>query len=363
MINKTYSSSPKPQFDSFVLEVQKKLNCVRRSFHGNWEYLDEDGKYGVKTQNAVKSFQIYRGITPVSGILGSTTYNYLNELYNKIPQITSANNHLPNKETPRSIQDNISTGLNISSFFVNDGLLLHKELEKLFPIAFQRVSRKCEAPFFVFSKTDAYHNTFGAKYKRINIPDNISKYLGTINTIWSWIIIKNKIDEYKTKIQNNEFTPLTCASFANEIFQLTTASADTLVTWFPKLSRFGYVAAETGGTITLAGGAALSTIGQCIGAFLLGCEIGKLIGIIPVGDGKNVQDCVDEYIDKAWEHPYKTLGITPIAIVLDSWKRIIDFNVNRVSNLKPLTPEEKKQLEKIIRENKELYIQAAPPLL
>ena len=57
------------------------------------------------------------------------------------------------------------------------------------------------------------------------------------------------------------------------------------------------------------------------------------------------------------------MGFTPIAMALDSWKKIIDFNVNRVSNLKPLTPDEKKQLEKIIRENRELNLQVAPPLL
>ena len=363
MLNKVYSSSENPNFDPFVQEVQKKLNYVRMSFHGNWEYLKEDGKYGVKTQNAVKGFQLYRGITPVSGILGSTTYKYLNELYNKRSIITSAKNLRLKKEEPRTIKDNISTGLNISSFFANDGLLLYDELEKLFPIAFQRVSRNCEAPFFVFTKKDAYHNILGAKYQRINIPDNVSKYLGTVNTIWSWVILNNKINEYKSKIQNNEFTPSTCVSFTNEIFQIATASADTLVTWFPRLSKFGYVAAETGGAITFTGGAALSTIGQCIGAFFLGWEVGKLIGIIPVGDGRNVQDCIDEYIDKAWEHPYKTLGFTPIAMALDSWKKIIDFNVNRVSNLKPLTPDEKKQLEKIIRENRELNLQVAPPLL
>ena len=80
------------RFKEHFLEVQKKLNYVRMSFHGNWEYLKEDGKYGVKTQNAVKGFQLYRGITPVSGILGSTTYKYLNELYNKRSIITSAKN-------------------------------------------------------------------------------------------------------------------------------------------------------------------------------------------------------------------------------------------------------------------------------
>lgn len=363
MPNIHYSPSVNPQFDPFVQEVQRKLNAVRVSTHGNWEHLNDDGKYGPKTSAAVKAFQVFKKITPASGILSNTTCQYLDELYRKIPILTSAKSHSYSKDTSRTIKDNVSIGIDVASFFFNDGMFLHRKLEKLIPIAFQRLSHKSEAPTFVFSKSEAYHNVWGAKYKRINIPDNVSKYLGTLSVILGWINIKEKIDEYK---QGKSIDLVSFSRLSGELVSTLGASGDTLISWFPKLSKYGiYTAAEAGAPFTLAGSAAISTVAQCVGAFLLGWEIGNLIGIIPVGDGRDVQDCIDDYIDKVWEHPYKTLGAggLGIAIAIDSWKKIIDISVNRVSNLKPLTAEEKRLLEKYIRENKKTYIQAAPSII
>ncbi len=57
------------------------------------------------------------------------------------------------------------------------------------------------------------------------------------------------------------------------------------------------------------------------------------------------------------------LGPTPIAIIIDSWKKIIDAKVNMVSNLKPLTPAEKRKLEEYTMQHREMVMYAAPPKL
>lgn len=73
--------------DPDVGRIQELLNDARstalfskmyneRAFD-NWTHLDIDNDFGEKTENAVKSFQKLRGITPVSGIVGNTTWNYL----------------------------------------------------------------------------------------------------------------------------------------------------------------------------------------------------------------------------------------------------------------------------------------------
>ena len=73
--------------DPDVGRIQQLLNNARstavfskmyeeRSFD-NWPHLEIDNDFGEKTENAVKSFQKIRGITPVSGIVGNTTWNYL----------------------------------------------------------------------------------------------------------------------------------------------------------------------------------------------------------------------------------------------------------------------------------------------
>lgn len=96
---------------------------------------------------------------------------------------------------------------------------------------------------------------------------------------------------------------------------------------------------------------------------MLGWTIGDLIGRIPVGNGLCLQDLIDRYIDFAWDHPYLALGPTPIAIIIDSWKKIIDAKVNMVSNLKPLTPAEKRKLEEYTMQHREMVMYAAPPKL
>ncbi|MCC8174975.1 MAG: peptidoglycan-binding protein [Bacteroidales bacterium] len=74
-----YRASKNPQFDYTVQEIQNQLNRIR---NGRWAYLEPDGLFGPKTEIAVMAYQVSKGITPASGIVGDTTYGYLmNESY------------------------------------------------------------------------------------------------------------------------------------------------------------------------------------------------------------------------------------------------------------------------------------------
>lgn len=359
----------KNKVDSTVSEVQTKLNAIRMNFHHSWDYLNVDGIYGKNTASVVKKFQEYRGIvssmTPTGPVLGDTTINYIRQEYERIPVITSLKSpSIPHIKRSDSV-NKPQTAFDTITLLSNEGAPIYKKLEEAFPLAFKRLSARSDRPLFVFSKQEAYHQ--GAKYSRISIPENVARYLGTIGTIWSWISIYEDYKNYRDKIKNGGAAAATLKLGAN-IFSACTSSIDTVLS-FPATKQLAakiaghYAVAETGAAISVAGASTLSTIGSCIGAFLLGWEIGKLIGDIPIGNGRHVQDIIDELIDKLWEHPYRTIGPSCLAIALaiDGWKKIIEFNVNRVSNLKPLSPEEKRKLDQYIMQHREMAIYATPP--
>lgn len=370
-----YKSGISSKSDSYVKDIQIKLNAIRLYYHGNWDYLVSDGIYGPKTSNAVKAFQILKNITPVSGELGPTTANYINQAYSNVPKLSNASCSLsdtPTNNKSRSIDiiDNAGNAASLGALLMDGSLPWVKHLIEVFPQVFYRTKANPKAPLFVFTKNDAYHK-FGQIYNRVdirNIGETVPDYLSKVAFIFQLLTIKYKIDEYKATVyQNNTFDWGRFLKFGGEIGTFITGGADLIVKQIPKLSKLtGYVAADTGAAVSLGAGATLSTIGQAIGAFLLGWEIGTLIGKIPCGNGKNVQYYIDLYIDTVWEHPYKTIGLVPgcglsIAAGIDVWKKAIDWNVNRVSNLKPLTELEKRKLEQYKMQHREMYIQAAPP--
>ena len=82
--------SPRPKHDPQVRQLQITLNAIRTNIHGNWPHLTTDGLFGTNTEQAVRGFQCYRNITPVSGEVGDTTMNYINEAYRHVPVIKTA---------------------------------------------------------------------------------------------------------------------------------------------------------------------------------------------------------------------------------------------------------------------------------
>ena len=83
-------ASTNPKFDPAVQTIQMKLNAINNQVHGNWPYLKTDGLFGEQTKLAVKAFQSYRNITPISGEVGNTTLRYIDDSYNHIPQIKAS---------------------------------------------------------------------------------------------------------------------------------------------------------------------------------------------------------------------------------------------------------------------------------
>ena len=356
-----------------VAEVQRMLNSVRINFHHSWNYLSEDGIYWKETAAVVRQFQIYRGISSQMSkdgpILGDTTIMALKDYYSQIPIIKNAPNKVQSNNKKRTTLGEVSkASFDLMTFLTGEGMPFYRKIQEAFPIAFKKLSSMADAPNFVFSKTEAYHNKFGARYTRVDIPENVSKYLGNIGLMWSWLTLKNEVDEYKRHVEKNGYFTSETVKMGASVYSLLTSSVDfylsspTFKTLAAKISG-RYAVAELGASISLTGAAALSTIGQCIGAFMLGWTVGDLIGRIPIGNGLCLQDLIDQYIDFAWEHPYLALGPTSMAIIIDSVKKIIDVKVNMVSNLKPLTPAEKKWLEEYSMRNREMVMYAAPPKL
>lgn len=82
--------SLQPKYSMKVRDLQLKLNVIRINVHGDWPYLKADGLFGKQTEIAVKGFQSYRNITPISGEVGDTTMKYINESYSHVPMLSSA---------------------------------------------------------------------------------------------------------------------------------------------------------------------------------------------------------------------------------------------------------------------------------
>ena len=64
-----------------IRAIQSKLNTIRETWNGSWSYLTTDGIYGRNTRDAVKAFQIFANITPVTGNLDSATQIAINDKF------------------------------------------------------------------------------------------------------------------------------------------------------------------------------------------------------------------------------------------------------------------------------------------
>lgn len=116
--------------NEFVRGVQRQLNAIRTAYHGNWDYLDPDGKFGSHTEAAVKAFQIYRGIVPASGELNAATAAAVGETYKTIPVLSAANSSRPVMSAAQETPSAGSAILNLSQNVLGTVRDLLEELEQ-----------------------------------------------------------------------------------------------------------------------------------------------------------------------------------------------------------------------------------------
>lgn len=372
-----YDITSELKFDPNVRLIQLRLNSIREKYHHSWEKLEPDGLYGPKTKTVVQKFQQEYKITPASGVLGPTTASYIVK-YDQAPILSIASSPIGNipsnsrRPTLKGIVEGGGDAADLGSLLLNSGLPWYKIWTKFvidaFPEVYYKNNINKHGPLFVYTKNDAYHK-FGSYYNRIdirNIGQNVPEFLSKAAYICQLLMIWNKIEEYRRR----DFSWQRFLSFFAEITVFFTSSADFVVTLFPNIAEMagGYSVAGGATAVSAIGtsGITLSAIGQMIGAFLLGLAIGKVIGNIPCGNGKIVQNYIDEFIYEIWDHPYKTIGLCPggliVASAIAAWKNAIEINVNRVSTLKPLTEVEKRKLAQYQLQHKEMYIVANPSM-
>lgn len=76
-------ASSNPIYNPIVQTMQSRLNVIRCMIHGDWPCLETDGLFGEQTKKVVMAYQTYRGITPVSGDVGETTFKYIYESFSQ----------------------------------------------------------------------------------------------------------------------------------------------------------------------------------------------------------------------------------------------------------------------------------------
>lgn len=77
----SYKHGQPAQQSNEIRDFQAKLNAIRSAWNGQWPRLTADGIYGRNTRDAVKAFQIFANVIPVSGDLDSATQTAINQKY------------------------------------------------------------------------------------------------------------------------------------------------------------------------------------------------------------------------------------------------------------------------------------------
>lgn len=77
----SYKHGQPAQQSNEIRDFQAKLNAIRSAWNGQWPRLTADGIYGRNTRDAVKAFQIFANVIPVTGNLDSATQTAINNKY------------------------------------------------------------------------------------------------------------------------------------------------------------------------------------------------------------------------------------------------------------------------------------------
>ena len=105
----SYRFTDYPQADPIVKDYQEKLNFILRHYHGNWEYINPNGIFDIKTAYCVREFQKYRNITPCSGELNLFTMMCIDDMYRQITlSQVGLNKGCPHIEKPTLANNTLS---------------------------------------------------------------------------------------------------------------------------------------------------------------------------------------------------------------------------------------------------------------
>jgi hypothetical protein len=77
----SYTHGKTLQTGEEIRNFQYKLNEIRDAFHCPWSHLTTDGVFGRNTRDAVKAFQIFANVSPVTGNLDSNTQRAIDVKY------------------------------------------------------------------------------------------------------------------------------------------------------------------------------------------------------------------------------------------------------------------------------------------
>lgn len=69
-----------------VKTLQRMLNVIRVKYNGRWEDLSVDGRFGEKTETAVKAFQRLVHFND-NGIVDDQTWSKIDQMYNFLPEL------------------------------------------------------------------------------------------------------------------------------------------------------------------------------------------------------------------------------------------------------------------------------------
>ena len=329
------------RYSAETLEIQRKLNQVRSDYHHNsdsWPHLAEDGLYGPQTAKAVEAFKV--------------TYNL-----GKSDRIVEVLDKKLNErwiQTGKGWLNNMETHTGNISFFLNDDFVWMKSLLQKYDDV---IAKKIEAGEKKFWKFDIE--------KARNYPSHLP-YIGIISWICQLFTTFEFVTHLKEKRRRGELTSAEYWAVGIESFTLTAGGADVFLTlknkhpWVEsRYANFVKMFLTTKNSeLLLTFLKRLSVAGQCIGAYMIGCAVVEVIGSIPVPfcPGVTVQDRIDDLIDFCWRHPEVLIPISPLtAIRLIVWKKCIDWRVNMIPTLKPLSEADRIKYEKYLIE-KQLII-------
>lgn len=332
------------KYSTYTLDIQRKLNQVRVIYHHNtdtWPHLAEDGLYGPQTEKAVKAFQTTYNITSIRGLNVETVQALDQKLREKWLQSTT---------------DFVNVTETWTGFLSDSLDKDSKWMKKMFKIYGDTIARKIsdrEKKLWIFDIDKA--KKFPSHLVKI------SEISGNISWGCQLLTIHEVLRDCLEKYRRGEMTAKDFWSTVSELFGVIGDGAEILEKFImkqPHASRLYAtfiklgMGSKDGFFLKFAG--RLGVAGHCIGAYMMGCTIAEVIGSIPIPfqNGVTVQDRIDDVIDFIWKYPVFLYPISPsMSIGLMSVKQTIDWNVNRISNLKPLTDAERAQYEKYLAEN------------